>query len=199
MAKIITSDYDIELEIPSLKNMTDDEFFNFCVQNKKTRIERDENYQIYIMPPVGNDSSAKNSIINFELFSWNKKHGKGIVFDSSAGFYLPDRSMRSPDAAWISNDRWMKIEQAEKSKFAHIAPDFIIELLSPSDRLSQLKKKMQKWIENGVLLAWLINPEDQQAILYRIDGSIETINSFEEKLSGENVLPGFELNLQDLK
>jgi Uma2 family endonuclease len=199
MAKIITSDYDIELEIPSLKNMTDDEFFNFCVQNKKTRIERDENYQIYIMPPVENDSSAKNSIINLELGLWNKKHGKGIVFDSSAGFYLPDRSMRSPDAAWISNDRWIKIEQEEKSKFAHIAPDFIIELLSPSDRLSQLKKKMQKWIQNGVLLAWLINPEDQQAIIYRIDGSIETINSFEETLSGENVLPGFELNLQDLK
>ena len=199
MAKIITTDYDIDLEIPSLKNMSDEEFFNFCAQNKKTRIERDENHQIYIMPPVGNDSSAKNSILNLELGLWNKIHKKGIVFDSSAGFYLPDSSMKSPDAAWISNERWMKIPEEEKRKFAHVTPDFIIELMSPSDRLSQLKNKMEKWIENGVLLAWLIVPQSQQVFIYRKDGSVETIKSFDQKPSGENILPGFELDLNDLK
>lgn len=199
MAKIVTMDYDIDLEIPSLKNMSDDEFFNFCVQNKKTRIERDEDHQIYIMPPVGNDSSAKNATITLELGLWNKNHKKGIVFDSSAGFFLPDKSMRSPDASWISNERWTRVSTGEKKKFAYISPDFIIELLSPSDRLSQLKKKMEKWIANGVSLAWLIVPQLQQAFIYRKDGSIETITGFDKTLSGEEVLPGFELNLEDLK
>jgi Uma2 family endonuclease len=199
MAKIVTTDYDIDLEIPSLKDMTDDEFFNFCAQNKKTRIERDENYQIYIMPPVGNNSSAQNSVLNLELGLWNKRHKKGVVFDSSAGFFLPDQSMKSPDAAWISNERWMKIPEEEKKKFAHITPDFVIELMSNSDRLSQLTKKMAKWIENGVLLAWLIVPQSQESFIYRKDGSIDTIKSFDLKLSGEDVLPGFELDLNELK
>lgn len=199
MAKIITIDYDIDLEIPSLKDMTDDEFFNLCAQNKKTRIERDEDYQIYIMPPVGNNSSAQNSVLNLELGLWNKHHKKGIVFDSSAGFFLPDKSMKSPNAAWIDNERWMKIPEEEKKKFAHITPDFIIELMSDSDRLSQLTKKMTKWIENGVLLAWLIVPQSQESFIYRKDGSVDTIKSFDVKLSGEDVLPGFELDLNELK
>ncbi|MDQ2719303.1 MAG: Uma2 family endonuclease [Bacteroidota bacterium] len=198
MAKIVTADYDIDLEIPSLKNMTDDEFFNFCVQNKKTRIERDENHQIYVMPPVGNDSSAQNSILTFELVSWNKKNKKGIVFDSSAGFFLPDKSMRSPDSAWISNERWLKISALEKKKFAHITPDFVIELMSNSDRIDQLKKKMEKWIENGVLLAWLIIPQTQQSFVYRKNGTVDAIENFDKELSGENVLPGFILNLKEL-
>ncbi|HEV2831483.1 MAG TPA: Uma2 family endonuclease [Hanamia sp.] len=198
MAKIVTSDYDIELEIPSLKNMSDEEFFNFCVQNKKARIERDENQQIYIMPPTGNDSSAKNATITFELVLWNKKHKKGIVFDSSAGFFLPDKSMRSPDTAWISNERWMKVSEEEKKKFAYIAPDFVIELMSPSDRLNELQAKMEKWITNGVLLAWLIVPEAQQAFIYRKNGTIDIVKSFDEKLSGEDILPEFVLNLKNL-
>lgn len=198
MAKIVTTDYDIDLEIPSLKNMSDDEFFNFCAQNKKTRIERDEHYQIYIMPPVGNDSSAQNFILNVELGLWNKKYKKGIAFDSSAGFFLPDKSMRSPDVAWIRNERWALISEIEKKKFAYIAPDFIIELMSPSDKLNLLKQKMKRWIENGVQLAWLIIPKTQQVFIYRKDGSIDTVNSFNEKLSGEEVLPDFILNLNDL-
>jgi Uma2 family endonuclease len=199
MAKIVTSDYDIDLEIPSLKNMSDEEFFNFCTENKNARIERDENHQIYIMPPVGNDSSAKNVTIIIELGLWNKKSKKGIVFDSSAGFFLPDKSMRSPDAAWISNEKWMKVPEEEKFKFAYITPDFIIELLSPSDRLSQLQKKMEKWISNGVLLAWLIVPKTQQTFIYRKDRNVEIIESFDEKLSGEEILPGFEFELKELR
>lgn len=198
MAKIVTSDYDIDLEIPSLKNMSDEEFFNFCAQNKNARIERDENQQIYILPPVGNDSSAKNATITFELALWNKKYKKGIVFDSSAGFFLRDKSMKSPDAAWISNERWMKVSEEEKKKFAYIAPDFVIELMSPSDRLNELQTKMKSWIANGVALAWLIVPKTQQAFIYRKNGSIDVVKSFDEKLSGEDILPQFVLNLEDL-
>jgi Uma2 family endonuclease len=157
MAKIITADYELDLEVPSLKNMTDDEFFDFCAQNKNVKIERDENHQIYIMAPAGNLSSSQNLEIAGQLFLWNKKTKFGIAFDSSAGFYLPDGSMLNPDAAWINKQTWDNIETEERKKFAYIAPDFIIELMSPSDRLNQAKQKMEKWIKNGVLLGWLID------------------------------------------
>ncbi len=199
MAKIITADYNLELEHPALDNMSDDEFFSFCAQNKSTRIERDENKQILIMAPAGNDSSAKNSKLNLKLGLWNERTKLGIVFDSSAGFYLPDTSMRNPDAAWISNERWNQIEKEEKKKFAYIAPDFIIELMSPSDRLKPAKQKMEKWIKNGVSLAWLIDPENEAVYIYKNGGAIEQVNGFNKKLSGEDVLPGFELDLSVLK
>ena len=106
--------------------------------------------------------------------------------------------MKSPDAAWISNERWMKVSAEEKKKFAYIAPDFVIELMSPSDRLSELQTKMEKWIANGVLLGWLIVPKTQQAFIYRKNGSIDIVKGFEEKLSGEDILPEFVLNLEEL-
>ncbi len=199
MAKIITADYDLELEHPALDNMSDDEFFSFCVQNKNIRIERDENKQILIMAPAGNDSSAKNAELIFALVEWNKKYKMGIVFDSSAGFYLPDTSMRNPDAAWISNERWNQIEKEERKKFAYITPDFIVELISPFDRLKQAKEKMEKWIKNGVSLAWLIDLENETVYIYKPGGIIEQVNGYDKKISGENVLPGFELDLSILK
>ncbi len=198
MAKIITADYNLELEHPALDNMSDDEFFSFCVQNKNIRIERDENKQILIMAPAGNDSSAKNSKLNLELGLWNKKAKLGILFDSSAGFYLPDTSMRNPDAAWISNERWNQIEKEERKKFAYITPDFIVELMSPSDRLKQAKEKMEKWIKNGVFLAWLIDLENETVYIYKPGGIIEQVNGFDKKISGEGVLPGFKLDLSIL-
>lgn len=198
MAKIITSDYYLDLEHPSLDNMTDDEFFSFCVQNKNIKIERDENKQILIMAPVGLSGSAQNFEICGQLFSWNKKAKQGIAFDSSAGFYLPDNSMLNPDAAWISNTRWKKVSLEERKKFAYISPDFIIELMSPSDNLKQTKDKMEKWIKNGVKLAWLIHPQKQTAFIYKADGTIKQITGFDKKLSGEDVLKGFVLDLSVL-
>ena len=106
--------------------------------------------------------------------------------------------MKSPDAAWISNERWMKVSAEEKKKFAYIAPDFVIELMSPSDRLSELQTKMEKWIANGVLLGWLIVPKTQQTFIYRKNGSIDIVKGFEKKLSGEDILPEFVLNLEEL-
>jgi Uma2 family endonuclease len=199
MAKIVTADYDLDIEIPSLKDMSDEEFFNFCAQNKNARIERDENHRIYIMPPAGLLGSSLNAIVSSLLVQWNLQSGSGKVFESSAGFFLPDKSMRSPDAAWLSNAKWTAIPEKEKLKFSYVVPEFIIEVMSPSDRLPQLRKKMEKWIENGVLLALLIVPQSKQTFIYRIDGSVDIIKSFDAKLSGENVLPGFVLDLNSLK
>ncbi len=198
MAKIITADYELDLEVPSLKNMTDDEFFDFCSQNKNVKIERDENNQILIMAPTGIGTSSKNLNICVLLFLWNSQSNSGKVFDSNAGFFLPDTSILGPDAAWMSIDKWNSLSEDQKEKFSYITPDFIIELMSPSDRLKDLKKKMVKWIDNGVKLGWLIDPGSQQTFIYRADGTVDKITLFDKKLSGEDVLPGFEFDLSIL-
>ena len=199
MARIVTADYDLDIEVPSLENMSDEGFFNFCAQNKNSRIERDENHQIYIKAPAGLLGSSLNAIVSSLLFQWNSRKKTGIVFDSSGGFFLPDKSMKSPDAAWLSNTKWTAIPEKDKLKFSYVVPEFIIEVMVPPDRLPQLKQKMEKWIGNGVLLAWLIVPRSKQTFIYREDGSVDIIKSFDEKLSGEGVLPGFVFDLNSLK
>jgi Uma2 family endonuclease len=194
--KLSIENINIELNGTLSDHMSDDEFFHFCTENRDLRIERDHNRQIYIMAPTCFETGNFNSDINAELNFWNRKLKNGKVFDSSTGFTLPDKAVFSPDAAWIRNDRMLNLTKGEKKKFAHVCPNFIIELKSPSDTIIQLKNKMLKWMENGCELAWLINPEQQEAHIYRSNGSIEIIQGFDKKLSGENVLPGFELDLK---
>jgi len=180
-------------------DMSDEEFFNFCQQNPDLKLERDHNKQIYVMAPTGFYTGSYSADINGELYIWNKKSKAGKVFDSSTGFTLPDGAVFSPDTAWISNAKMSLLTEEEKTKFAPVCPDFIVELKSKSDNLKQLKNKMLQWIENGASLAWLINPENKMASIYRADNSVEIIQGFTNKLSGENVLPGFELDLQILQ
>lgn len=198
MAKILTSEYSMDLYAPQLENMSDDEFFSFCEQNKHIHIEREENHQIIFMPPEGIQTSAINAGIAARLFIWNSATQPGIVFGSSAGFYLPDSSMKSPDAAWMSKEKWESLNKEEQAKFAHICPDFVVELMSPSDNEKQARVKMEKWIQNGVQLGWLIDPKKKESFIYRADGTIEKVQGFKNILSGENVLPGFELDLTHL-
>jgi Uma2 family endonuclease len=127
-----------------LDNMKDGDFGIFCAQNKKLRIERNESYQILLQPPIINSISIKNADLIADLGIWNRKLKAGLVFESSAGFYLPDTSMRSPDAAWISHERWNALNEERRKGFAYIAPDFVVELASPSDSLLLLKAKMEK-------------------------------------------------------
>ena len=198
MAKILSREYTLDLVAPRLDDMTDDEFYSFCEQNKHIHIERDENHQIIFMPPVGNESSSWNAEISADVIYWNRKNKLGKAFDSSAGFYLPDTSMKSPDAAWMRLEKWESLTKEEQSKFAHITPDFVVELMSPSDNQKQAKLKMEKWMQNGVLLGWLIDPQMQEAFIYRADGTVSKLQGFQNKLSGEDVLPDFELDLSIL-
>jgi Uma2 family endonuclease len=199
MAKIVASDYTLDLVAPQLETMTEEEFFHFCLQNKHIHIERDENQQILFMPPEGIQTSATNSTINGYLTIWNMSKQSGVVFGTSAGFTLPDGSMRSPDAAWMTNEKYHALSEEEKQRFAHVVPDFIVELASPSDNLKLAREKMEMWRRNGVRLAWLIIPQQEKAIIYRQDGSTVELNGFAENtLHGEDVLPGFELKLNAL-
>ncbi|MFY8037742.1 MAG: Uma2 family endonuclease [Cyclobacteriaceae bacterium] len=187
------------LRIPAEDSLTDDELFRICTANKELRIERDEFGQLIIMSPAGSFSSNRNFILNGLFANWVELNPDlGYGFDSSGGFILPDRSMRSPDAAWIKKERWESLTRDAQEKFAPICPDFVIELRSKSDSLPQLKNKMEKWIANGVELGWLIDPIEQKAFIYKPQREVIEVPNFNHKLSGETLLPGFELDLQRL-
>lgn len=137
--------------------MDDDRYFDFCQLNPKLRIERTSQGEIVIMPPVGLESGNQELQVGFQLMAWANKDGRGRAFGSSVAFILPNRAGRSPDASWVSKAQLARLDQEEKSKFPHLCPEFVIEVMSPSDRLKTIRAKMQEWIDNGVQLAWLVD------------------------------------------
>ncbi len=185
--------------LKGLERLTDDEFFHFCQQNRDLRIERTCKGEVIIMSPTGARTGMRNSEINFQLQSWNKQHQAGYVFDSSTGFKLPNGSERSPDASWVSREKWEALSSEEQEKFAPLCPEFVIELKSPSDLLPTLRDKMEVWMSNGCRLSWLIHPELETVFIYRADGSRDELHDFGRRVSGEDVLPGFELDLSALR
>lgn len=181
---------------------SDDELFAFCQMNPKLRIERDEEGQIYINMPTGLESSFRRVDIGMEVGLWNRQAKLGRVSDSNGGYTLPDSSMRAPDVAWVSHERLAMVSADELKKFAHLCPDFVVELArangwAESDELTRLKKKMEMYITNGVRLGWLVDPFARQTLICRPDAEPE-IKPFADELSGESVLPGFVLRLNDL-
>ncbi len=189
----------VPLKISVIENMTDDEFFSFCQKNPDLRIERDEHFQIYIMAPTATITGLRNSDLNGELVIWNKKYKLGYVFDSNTAFTLPDNSVLSPDVSWMAKEKWDILPDEEKNKFAHVCPDFVIELKSRTDDMDRQKLKMQKWITNGCKLAWLICPDTEEVSIFRSRSSASRVEGFNNKISGEDILPGFELDLSILK
>jgi Uma2 family endonuclease len=175
-------------------SMTEDEFFNLCQQNRELRMERDKDKNIVIMSPTGNITSAINLQLGIQIDQWNRIEKTGIVFDSNASFTLPNKAIRSPDVSWISKERHKSLPMEERKRFAHICPDFVIELKSDSDSLKQLKEKMEEWIENGCRLGWLIDTDERKVYVYRSNGVVLE-RGFDETITGEDVLPGFTLNL----
>lgn len=176
--------------------MSDEEFFAFCRQNPDLRIEQDKHGNILIMAPVSFDSGNFESEVLISIGIWNRQTKLGKTFSPSTLFILPSGEKRMPDAAWIAQEKIDQMPPEERKTFAHIAPDFVVEIRSPSDNLAELQAKMSdSWIANGVRLAWLIDPADKNVWIYRADGSVEQVSGFSGKLSGETVLPGFELDL----
>lgn len=175
---------------------TRDDFYTFCQDNPAYKFERDPDGRIIVMPNTGGKTGIRNSELNADVIFWNRQAKLGVVFDSSTAFDLPDGSTRSPDVAWVSRSRWEALNDQEQDKFPPICPDFVIELLSPSDSLNTTKKKMTDvWIANGCRLAWLIDPKTEITHIFRANGEIQIITGFDKPLSGEDVLVGFELKL----
>jgi len=179
-------------------DMTDEQFLQFCMANKHMRIERDKDRNIIVMPPVHLGSSKNEITISSDIDMWARKNG-GEAFNASAGYTLPSGAVRSPDASWVSPERYAAMPEDEMWKFAALVPDFVVEVRSKSDRLKVVKDKMLEWIENGVRLAWLIDPKTATTYIYRENGGVEVLEGFDRTLTGEDVMKGFEFELKWMK
>jgi Uma2 family endonuclease len=181
----------------SIIKLTDEQFYQLCQDNENLRFERTATGELIIMPPAGGETSNRNGRLNQQLFNWTDTDGTGIAFDSSGGFKLPNGGDRSPDASWVKLERWNALTSEQQKKFLPLCPDFVVELLSPSDSLKETQEKMKEYLDNGVRLGWLINRKSRQVEIYRKGQEIEVLES-PTTLSGETVLPGFVLNLESI-
>lgn len=184
----------LTVSLKSVIDMTDDQFFQLCQNNQELRFERTANGDLIIMPPTGGETGNRNARITQQVMNWTDIDGTGIAFDSSTCFKLPNGADRSPDASWIKLERWNALTDEEKQKFPPICPDFVIELLSPSDSLKTTQEKMREYIDNGVRLGILINRKSRQVEIYKPGKEVEVLES-PATVSGEDVLKGFLLNL----
>ena len=205
-----------QLTIPEKFKIAPEQFDRLAILNDDIRLELTAEGELIVMPPTGGSAGWRNSSITAQLTVWAEKEGTGLVFDSSTVFTLPDGSRRSPDAAWIKLERWNQLTQQQQDGFPPIAPDFVIELVSPSDLVNQryedLQEKMKLYMKNGVKLGWLIEPKTKKVEIYREDGhltvslatahpcprqSVEILHN-PSTLSEEDMLPGFALNLKKI-
>jgi Uma2 family endonuclease len=195
--QILVEELERPVAIQWERGMSDDEYFQFCADNSELRVERTAEGDIVVMPPAGIESSFRNNEVSAELRNWARKDGRGRAFDSSVEFLLPSGAAYSPDASWVQESRLDKLSRTEKRKFPHLCPDFVIELMSPSDRLPKLKAKMREWMENGAQLGWLLDPDNRTAYIYRPEREPEQVIN-PERLTGEGPVAGFVLVLADI-
>ncbi|GAC1457675.1 MAG: Uma2 family endonuclease [Chamaesiphon sp.] len=174
--------------------LTDDRFERLCAANPEIKFERTPTGELVVMSPTGGETGMNNATLIARFVVWNEQSNLGKVFDSSTCFKLPGGGDRSPDVAFLEQSRWDSLTAEQKRKFPPICPDFVLELLSPTDNLSTTQAKMQEYLNSGVRLGWLFNPEEKQVEIYRPGQSVEILQA-PAILSGEFVLPGFTLNL----
>lgn len=187
----------VTLKLGSVLQLTDDQFYELCQANRDLRLERTAKGELIIMPPTGGETGNRNIKIAFQLEAWSSQNDLGIAFDSSTGFKLPNGAELSPDASWVRRDRWDALSAEQKGKFPPLCPDFVVELRSETDSLKVLRVKMQDYIDNGARLGWLIDPKKRKVEIYRVGREVEILEN-PETLSGEDVLPGFVLNLNSI-
>ncbi|MFN6482006.1 MULTISPECIES: Uma2 family endonuclease [unclassified Nostoc] len=184
----------IAINLNPIIQLTDNQFYQLCRENPEIKFERNARGELLIMPPTGGETGNRNIEIAADFVIWNRQTQLGICFDSSTCFKLPNGANRSPDVAWIRKERWDTLTPEEQEKFPPIAPDFVLELMSPSDSLKETQEKMQEYIDNGVKLGWLINSKLRQVEIYRLGQPVEILEHPKELL-GEDILPEFTLNL----
>jgi Uma2 family endonuclease len=188
----------LTLEFPTttLLHVTPEQFEALAAANPDLRLERTVRGELIVNPPTGGESSQRNSSLTGKLDFWGEENENlGVTFDSSGGFILPNGATRSPDASWVRRERWEALTPEQRQGFVPLCPDFVVELRSASDSLSKLQEKMQEYMANGARLGWLIDPQNQRVEIYRPGREVEVLEQPME-LSGEEVLPGFVLNLR---
>lgn len=182
-----------------LARLSDAEFFQLCQQNPFLSLERNAQHEIIIMSPAGSESSESCNEVGYQLTHWNRPHRLGHRYDSSAGFRLPDSSVCSPDAAWLSQAAWAALTAEQRRGFPAVCPEFIVDVKPPSDRLTDLQAKMDEYFLNGVQLGFLLDVEAETAYVHRPGQPAETVRGYDQELSGEPILPGFTLDLRPLR
>ena len=184
----------LTLQMSPAIDLTDEQFFAFCQQNRDYRIERSANGEIIIMPPTGSETGNRNFDLIIQLGIWTRQNGTGIGFDSSAGFTLPNGAIKSSDAAWMRLSKWNSLTREQQQRFAPICPDFVVELRSPSDNLQPLKDKLQEYIDNGTSLGLLIDRKNRKVYIYRPNSEVECLDN-PDTVSCDPILAGFVLDL----
>jgi Uma2 family endonuclease len=183
------------IDFSSITKLSDEQFDHLCNANPEIKFERTPTGELVIMPPTGGETGRGNAKLISRFVVWNEEYNLGEVFDSSTCFKLPGGGNRSPDVSWIEKSRWDALTPEQQRKFPPICPDFVLELRSPSDNLRMVQQKMQEYLDSGIRLGWLINPEDGEVEIYRPGREVEVVRSPKE-LSGEDVLLEFVLNLE---
>ena len=187
-----------ELDVGAFGHLSDDEFYDFCQANALLRIERDAQQRIVIMAPTGSFSGNRNFDIGIDFGIWNRRHRRGYFFDSSAGFTLPNGATRSPDVSFILKDRWEALSVEEQEKFAPICPDFILELRSKNDSVSDLQEKMEEYLANGATFGWLVDPYERTVYTYDAQQEMTIFKEFTQPLRGRHFMHDFEVTLDDV-
>jgi Uma2 family endonuclease len=210
----------ITVNFNSIIDISDEQFYQLCIHNPETQFERNSDGEIIIMPPTGGETGKRNTELIVQLAIWNRQTKLGQVFDSSTGYKLPSGANRSPDVSWIKQERWDALTNEQKAKFIPLAPDFALELMSPTDylvntqakmtsdpassegarasvRLNRERARMREYLENQVQLGWLINPQAKQVEIYRLGQDVELLDAPPSISAGE-ILPGFVLDLADI-
>ncbi|MGK7884974.1 MAG: Uma2 family endonuclease [Crocosphaera sp.] len=194
---VSTENIPLVLRLSPAIAMTDEQFFALCQLNRDYRLERNAKGELIIMPPTGSETGNRNAKLTQQLGNWTDKDGTGINFDSSTGFKLPNGANRSPDAAWMSLEKWNSLTEEQKVRFAPICPDFVVEIRSPSDSLQSLQDKLQEYLDNGVKLGWLIDRKNRRVYIYCPQTEVKCLEN-PITVSGEPILSGFQLQMDKI-
>lgn len=188
----------LEIDFGSLlKPINDDEFLKLSRENQDLQIEMNKNGEIIIMPGTGGLTGNRNARIIARAVIWAERDGSGVTFDSDTIFRLSNGAKRLPDFSWVRNEKWDALSDNEKEKIVPFAPDFLIELRSPTDSLTDLQAKMQEYVENGASLGWLIDPQTKRVYVYRPNEEPKILEN-PKTVSGEPLLQNFTLNLKEI-
>jgi Uma2 family endonuclease len=183
------------LKLDPIIKLTEDQFYHLCQENPDMKLERNRRGELVIMSPTGGGTGKRNVEVASDFVFWNRQSQLGVCFDSSTCFKLPNSGDRSPDVSWVKKERWDALTPEQQEKFPPIAPDFVLELMSPGDVLKDVQNKMKEYMDAGVKFGWLLDRKTHRVEIYRQGQDVEVLDNPSE-LSGEDILPGFILNLQ---
>jgi Uma2 family endonuclease len=182
----------VTVNLQPLLKLTDEQFEQICHNNRNLKFERTAKGSLVVMSLTGGDTGERNAELNGQLWLWNRQARLGHLYDSSTGFRLPNGAIRSPDAAWVSQARWEVLTPEQRQKWVPLCPDFLVELKSNSDDIEDLRLKMQEYLDNGLQLGWLIDPEAQMVEVYRANQPVSCLSNPPE-ISAQEIMPGFVL------